>query len=144
MKVYIATALTNAAEHNRLRDALAARAIGLTYDWTAHGSVWREGPDRIRQVAAAEAAGVVGADVVVVLLPGGRGTHAELGIAIGAGVPVLLIPQGRGDYEGEGACAFYSHPGVTIAGSRDFERIAEGLAGVDAAWDAIDAVRCRP
>ena len=67
MKAYIATSLQNWSEHNRLRDALEARGIGLTYDWTAHGPVWRDGPDRIRQVAAAEAAGVIGADVVIVV-----------------------------------------------------------------------------
>lgn len=84
MNVYIATGLDNAAAHNRLRDLLAAQGVGLTYDWTTHGSVWQRGRAEIREVAALEADGVRHADLVIALLPGGRGTHAEIGIAIGS------------------------------------------------------------
>lgn len=112
MKVYIATALERIADHNALRDALAAQGITLTYDWTAHGSVWREGPDRIREVAVAEIQGVLDADMVIVLLPGGRGTHTELGAAIAAGKTVLLVTLDPEDLEGPRTCAFYHHPQV--------------------------------
>lgn len=127
MRVYIATRLENHRDHNRLRDLLAERGIGLTYDWTTHGPVWRDGPDRIRAVAQAEALGVTSADLVIVLLPGGRGTHAELGIAIGAGIPVLLVPSLRSQVEGEGVCAFYLHPLVTISRHAELERLGAEL-----------------
>jgi len=109
-RIYIASALENAAAVRELRDALAVRGIGLTYDWTGHGSVQDQGEERIREVGRAEAQGVRDADLVVVLLPGGRGTHTELGIAIGAGVPVVLVgdllgPDGR-------TCALYYCEGV--------------------------------
>lgn len=91
MRYYIATALERAADHTLVRDAMAAAGHQITYDWTAHGSVQSEGLDRIREVAEAETRGVLDADLVIVLLPGGRGTHAELGIAIGAGIPGAAV-----------------------------------------------------
>ena len=127
MKAYIATSLTNATEHNELRDLLAARGVGLTYDWTAHGSVWREGRERIAQVAEREASGVAAADLLIAILPGGRGTHVEIGIAIAFRIPVVVVPQSTADYEGPETCAFYHHSGVTIASTRSFHRIADSV-----------------
>jgi hypothetical protein len=105
-KVYIASRLENAAAVRELRDELAKHDVVLTYDWTEHGSVQNEGAERMRDVAHAEASGVEEADLVIVLLPGGRGTHVEIGIAIGAGVDILLV----GEQQSEGHdCAFYNH-----------------------------------
>lgn len=111
MKVYIATRLERWQDHNQVRDALAALGHTLTYDWTVHGSVWADGAARIREVATLELEGVLDADLVVVLLPGGRGTHAELGAALGAGRPVLLhsLDPILLDASPE-TCAFYHHP----------------------------------
>lgn len=90
MRYYIATRLERAGDHNQLRDALGARGHEITYDWTTHGPVFRHGLARIREVAQLELEGVLAADFVVVLLPGGRGTHAELGMALATGKPVFL------------------------------------------------------
>lgn len=130
MKVYIASALENAAEVARLRDILAFAGHVVTYDWTIHGSVQSEGAERIAEVAAAEMAGVIDADVLVALLPGGRGTHTEIGIALGSGVPVIL--RGAEHYARE--CAFYRAPGV-------IDRVPawcslEGIVAALTVWDA--------
>lgn len=93
----------------RLRDA----GIKITYDWTVHGSVWQRGHDVVRNTAAAEIEGVQAADVVVITLPGGRGTHAELGAALAAGKPVVIMSDVTAPFElNEQTCAFYHHPGV--------------------------------
>lgn len=112
MKYYIATRLESAARAKRLEHALMAGGHLLTYDWTVHGSVQDEGPVRIREAALAEARGVMTADVVVVLLPGGRGTHVELGMAIAAGKPVILYAEDDLHFEDAAGrtCAFYHHP----------------------------------
>jgi hypothetical protein len=117
MKFYIATTLTNADAHNRLRDFLTSEGHAITYDWTAHGPVWNQGEDRIAAVAAAELQGVADADFVCVLLPGGRGTHTEMGAALALGKPVLLQVESEEDLEGPATCAFYHHPGVTLVGN---------------------------
>jgi hypothetical protein len=130
VKAYIATRLEQHARHNALRDRLATIGVTLTYDWTTHGSVQSEGADRIREVSIAEAKGVVDADFVIVLLPGGRGTHTELGIAIGANRNVVLVPSGPEDMEGPATCAFYHHPLVTVSESDEavFEAIEMTMA----------------
>lgn len=89
MKYYIASKLENHAAHNRLRDVLAELGHQITYDWTPHGPVYGSGLDRVREVAELETKGVLDADFVVVLWPGGRGTHVELGMALAADKPVI-------------------------------------------------------
>lgn len=127
-KAYIATSLDRAAEHNLVRDALARLGIGCTYDWTEHGSVYAEGMARVEQVAMLEIGGVLKADVVVVLLPGGKGTHVELGAAIAADKPVVLYSQDPEVILGPKTCAFYHHPNVLIVECDKlpwFEEVAE-------------------
>lgn len=79
---YIATGLTRIKEHNLVRDALLAKDWKITYDWTSHGSVKKTSFNRLKDVGFKMAKGIFDADVVIVLLPGGRGTHTELGMAI--------------------------------------------------------------
>ena len=115
MTYYIATSLDNWRAHNALRDALDQnQGWECTYDWTVHGSVQQDGVDRIREVAVLESNGVHDADFVVGILPGGRGTHVELGIAIGASIPVILLVTPEHTAAHPHTCAFYHHPGVRI------------------------------
>lgn len=90
MNYYVATKLERYSEHNKVRDLMAAAGHVMTYDWSTHGPVYKQGKHRLEDVAALETKGVTSADLVIGLLPGGRGTHTEIGIAIGSGIPVLL------------------------------------------------------
>lgn len=130
MRYYIASRLENAAQVRELKAELDKAGWEHTYDWTVHGSVQREGVDRIVEVAQLEAEGVLTADVIITLLPGGRGTHTEIGIAIGqlqlaklledAGVLervkrriILYTEDDERDFGTNGTtCAFYHHPFV--------------------------------
>ncbi len=87
-KYYIASGLENFEKVRELKAVLDGAGWEHTYDWTVHGSVCDSTPPeqrlaRLNEVAALEAEGVMCADVIIVLLPGGRGTHSELGMAIG-------------------------------------------------------------
>lgn len=131
MKVYIATALERAEEARAFAGALAALGHTLTYSWWEHGSVQAEGPERIAQVAMDELEGVRVADLVVVLLPGGRGTHTELGAALafteqggGGKAPKRVILVGPLADSGGRECAFYRHPHVDFR----FPTVPEALA----------------
>jgi NTP pyrophosphatase (non-canonical NTP hydrolase) len=66
--------------------------------------------------------GISDASFVVVLLPGGRGTHAELGAAIISRKRIYLYdPKGeveKGD-RGEATCIFYYHPLVVFYSTLD-------------------------
>lgn len=130
MKAYIATTLTNTHQHNAIRDYLVNHHnIQLTYDWTPHGPVWSDGERRVREVSILEAEGVERADIVVVALPGGRGTHAELGMAIALRKPIFIISSVRPDHLqiNDQTCAFYHHPMV--------------VARCECFTDFVDAVR---
>lgn len=126
---YIATALERAEDHKALAKALNARGWTCTYDWTAHGSVQGHGAARMAEVAGAELRGVTTADVVIVLLPGGRGTHVELGAALAAGVPVVLVGCATDTRDASGReCSFYAHPGVRARFSVSASGFAEQIA----------------
>lgn len=133
MKFYVATKLENHEAHNRVRDFVAELGHEVTYDWTAHGPVHSHGLERIEEVALAEILGVADADVVVVLWPGGRGTHVEMGAAIALGKTVLMVSEITDHHEATPeTCAFYHHPNVELFRSeRDlFQFIRNLSAGV--------------
>jgi nucleoside 2-deoxyribosyltransferase len=143
VRYYIATRLENHQQHNEVRDHLLSLGHRITYDWTKHGPVWSEGADRCRQVALFERRGVEEADYVVVLLPGGRGTHVELGIALATGKRVVIWSADSRVAEAvPETCAFYHDPSIVWvfggdAGSLVKEIVSDleavGLLGGEAA-----------
>jgi hypothetical protein len=128
-RIYVASGLGNAEEVRRAGDRIRALGGTVTYDWTVHGPVWGRGEAVLRETAGSEMAGVVSADAVLVLLPGGRGTHAELGAALGAGIPVVLRADASA-WSAPDTCAFYHHELVVRAPGRSAEAAAEEAAAV--------------
>lgn len=127
MKYYIATSLSRHDDHNLVRDTLAGFGHEITYDWTVHGSVRDQNADIIRRVAMAETQGVQVADIVIVLLPGGRGTHVELGMALVLGKPVLLhttTPETHFNSTSS-TCLFYWHQHAIHAPAGPLETAAK-------------------
>lgn len=105
---YIASRLENAAQVKKMANILTAAGHTHTYDWTAHGSVEGESEDRIREIASGEIRGVLEAAVVIALLPGGRGTHTELGAAIALRKRILICAADEEALQQDGqACPFY-------------------------------------
>lgn len=130
---YIATALERGEEAKALSAELRTFGLGPTYEWWTHGSVQDQGAEKIREVAISETSGVQQADLFVALLPGGRGTHTEIGIALcdsleRAGSPsrgekTLVLIGPTEDASGR-TCAFYLHPHV----EERFATVGEFLA----------------
>ncbi len=113
MKYYIATSLSRAPAYHLVRDALEICGHELSYDWTVHGSVKSVSKERLREVASLELDGVAAADFVIVLLPGGHGTHLELGFALARGKKVFLHTEDPLLFElGPQTSAFYHHAAV--------------------------------
>ncbi len=123
-RYYIASGLENHAAVRKMHKALGWEC---TFDWTEHVEVdalgWpvltdddvSAGGDHavlLGEVAIAEIAGVIMADLVIVQLPGLCGTYAELGAALATGTPVLIVnaPNGAGMKR---ALSFHEHPMVT-------------------------------
>jgi len=115
MKFYVASGVPNAEKVNLAASALQAAGHVRTYDWTTHGDVSKTPDERKREVAASESRGVLEAELVVLLLPGRFGTHAELGIALASAdnKRILLWSETSAPFDGtEGFCVFYHHPAV--------------------------------
>jgi nucleoside 2-deoxyribosyltransferase len=114
MQYYIATSLSRAPAHRTVRDALKTCGHEISYDWTLHGSVKSVSKERLREVATLELDGISKADFVVVLLPGGSGTHLELGFSIARGKKVFLHCEDPLVFElGPQTNVFYHHPDIT-------------------------------
>jgi len=115
MKFYVASGVSNAEKVNLAATALNAAGHERTYDWTGHGDVSKAEPEFKRHVAASESRGVLEAELVVLLLPGRFGTHAELGMALASAENkrILLWSESPAPFDGtEGFCVFYHHPAV--------------------------------
>lgn len=91
MKIYIASKFENAPAVQRLRDSLIKAGHQITYDWTLTKK-WRD-VEHVREVAELEMQGVLAADLLIVMLPGGIGTHTELGMAIAHRKRILIVTQ---------------------------------------------------
>lgn len=81
MNFYIASGLDNKEIVWRVRDRLIAAGHVHTYDWTKNSRAMSVAD--LRAIGIAERDAVMASDVILVLLPGGKGTHIELGIGIG-------------------------------------------------------------
>lgn len=124
MKFYIATGLSNSAQHNLVRDYLVENGHEITYDWTIEGPAWNKGLAVLSKTAQAEVQGVLEADLVIVILPEfqelkhpehkcTRGTHVELGVSIAHNIETIIhFPSRLEDmaYGSTGTCAFYHFP----------------------------------
>lgn len=109
MKYYIATGFANKECHNHLMRMLQARGHTITYDWTREEPAVPRGPSVSQRIAELEVRGVVDADIVFVLLPGGKGTHVEIGAALATDTPVVMVPLPQYDQDEQGVSIFYFH-----------------------------------
>lgn len=82
MKFYIASKLGNREQVQSLADKLKTAGWVHTFDWTKLGSVDPSDSRTLMSIGQQEFDGVKNADIVIVLAPGGRGTHTEFGMAI--------------------------------------------------------------
>src|SRR5260370_31106916 len=106
---YVSSRKDRSREADALSEKLQARGWKRTYKWTA---LYGEGPDGHAKVALKELEGVRKPDVLIVLLPGGFGTHVEIGAALALGKPVILHSPNRETLETPYPCVFHHHPSV--------------------------------
>lgn len=115
MKYYIASGLENAERVNLAAARLDEKGGERTYDWTKHGDVRQKGEARMREVSERELEAVKRAELFIALLPGGKGTHTELGAALATMENkriVLWSETGEEFDNGSESCVFYRYPEV--------------------------------
>jgi nucleoside 2-deoxyribosyltransferase len=110
-KFYLATRIDRAAQAETLLEALKSRGWERTFTWTGEDNA---GAEEYPELAVAELAGVREADVLIVLLPGGRGTHVEIGAALALGKPVILHAPDQQTLNSPYPCVFHYHPGIKL------------------------------
>lgn len=110
-RYYLSTRKDRSAEADSLSATLKARGWERTFTWTPDDG---EGPEEHAAIAKAELQGVRDADVLVVLLPGGYGTHVEIGAALALGKPVILHAPDQKTLETPYLCIFHYHPNVRL------------------------------
>ncbi|MCM3280223.1 nucleoside 2-deoxyribosyltransferase [Exiguobacterium sp. MER 193] len=105
MRFYVGSSFSNIEEVRFIRDHLLAFGHTHTYDWTQNARA--ASIDALRAIGEEEVAGIQTADFVVILLPGGKGAHVELGIALGTNKPVFLYDLGDQMMNMEETSTFY-------------------------------------
>ncbi|MFZ0318467.1 MAG: nucleoside 2-deoxyribosyltransferase [Candidatus Sulfotelmatobacter sp.] len=115
---YLSTKKDRLDQATPLLDALEANGWKQTFAWSDHGA---QSHSDYADVALAELAGVREADVLIVLLPGGFGTHVEIGAALALGKQIILHAPDRKTLETPYACVFHYHPLVTLLVSEHVE-----------------------
>ncbi|WP_404406978.1 nucleoside 2-deoxyribosyltransferase [Jeotgalibacillus malaysiensis] len=110
MKFYIASSFTNKEKVQYVSQHLIKHGYTLTYDWTVNerASTFEEQ----QSIGQKEKEEVIEADLLIALLPGGKGTHIEMGIALGQGKQVFLYSPDKEVDNPETTSTFYHLPGV--------------------------------
>lgn len=109
MKFYIASSFKNIESVRNAAEELKSRGFIHTYDWTN---------GRASSIAELEAIGsreknaIMEADIVIILLPAGKGSHVELGIALATDKKIFLYSPDESVNDLESTSTFYHVPEV--------------------------------
>lgn len=112
MKFYIASSFANIKKVREAAGLLKAQGFEQTYDWTENTRA--SSIEDLKRIGQLEREAVCEADFLVVLLPAGKGSHIELGIAAGQGKPVYLLSESEEFFEFDVTSTFYYLPEVKI------------------------------
>lgn len=88
MKYYIASSIANKEIVNLTIKSLNNLGFINTYNWTLNEKA--DNKLKLKNIGIEELNAVKDADILIAILPGGKGTHIEMGIAIGFNKPVLI------------------------------------------------------
>ncbi|HJF33878.1 MAG TPA: nucleoside 2-deoxyribosyltransferase [Sporosarcina psychrophila] len=110
MKFYIASSFKNIDKVRYVSKRLKNKGFIHTYDWTVNENVTTL--EELKAIGQKEKKAVIEADFVVVLLPAGKGSHIELGIALGNGKKIYLYSQNKEIDNIETTSTFYHLPEI--------------------------------
>lgn len=106
MKFYIGSGMKNCELVNYYAKMLKENGWEQTYDWVKNVSDDASIEDMI-EYAKLESKGIADSDVVIILLPAGRGAHIELGMAMALNKKVFLCSVTKEEFSIENTVAFY-------------------------------------
>lgn len=88
MKFYVASSLINKDQVRYVNQKLVDQGFIHTYDWTINSPV--KTLAELADIGVKEKNAVLASDIVMILLPGGKGSHIELGLALAGDKKVFL------------------------------------------------------
>lgn len=88
MKFYVASSFINKEQVRYVSQKLVDYGFIHTYDWTKNNRA--STLSELEDIGSKEKNAVMDSDVVVILLPGGKGSHIELGLALAGDKKVFL------------------------------------------------------
>ena len=106
MKFYIGSGMKNCELVNNYAKLLTDNGWEQTYDWVKNVSDDVCLKNMI-EYATLESQGIVDSDIVIILLPAGRGAHIELGMAMALNKRVFLCSSTKEGFSIENTVAFY-------------------------------------
>ncbi|WP_438298439.1 group-specific protein [Sporosarcina sp. FA15] len=110
MKFYIASSLKNIDQVRYVSKRLKNKGFIHTYDWTVNENVTTL--EKLKAIGQKEKNAVIEADFIVVLLPAGKGSHIELGIAMGNDKKIYLYSPNKEIDNIETTSTFYHLPEI--------------------------------
>ena len=119
MKFYIGSGFKNCDLVNYYSKALEEKGWKHTYNW-AKDIKSDETIEDLIEYAELEKKGIIDSDVVIILLPAGRWTHIELGMALALNKKIYLCSSDGKDFEIENTVNFYQLPNmIRLIGNAD-------------------------
>ena|SRR5690606_1821632 len=109
-KFYVASSFKNINEVRLVSNLLKEKGFIQTYDWTRNERA--STIEDLREIGIQELNAVKEADFIIVLLPAGKGSHIELGIALGQGKRIYLHSPNNEVNNVDTTSTFYHVPEV--------------------------------
>jgi nucleoside 2-deoxyribosyltransferase len=111
-KFYVASSFKNIDTVRYVSNELINKGYYQTYDWTKNERA--SSLEDLQVIGQQEKDAVIEADFIIVLLPAGKGSHIEFGIALGLGKPIYLYSPDEEVNEFETTSTFYHLSEVEI------------------------------
>lgn len=119
MKFYVGSGMKNCELVDYYAEKLIEKGWQQTYNWVKNVNDDISIEDMVKY-AKSEKQGVLNSDVVIILLPAGRGAHIELGMALALNKKLFLCSLTEEAFNIENTVAFYELPNVVrLVGTPD-------------------------
>ena len=112
MKFYVASSFSNIETVRLVSEKLKTMGFIHTYDWTQHER--SSTINQLSEIGRKEKEAIIEADFLIVILPAGKGSHIEFGIALGLGKKIYLYSPNEEVNHFETTSTFYHLPEVEI------------------------------
>ncbi|KAB8138086.1 group-specific protein [Gracilibacillus oryzae] len=109
-KFYIASGFKNIENVRHVSDKLKDAGFIQTYDWTQNQRATTI--EDLKEIGTLEKNAVMEADFFIILLPAGKSSHIELGMALGLGKRIYLYSENAEYNHFETTSTFYHLPEV--------------------------------